>query len=72
MLWYGGGNYHRLQLSLGLLRSPWVMPPVRDFLGSPPGAETVMGLDWQLAGMAGSFACIAVTVGLRGAGFDWS
>lgn len=48
------------------------MPPVRGYLDSPPGVETVTELDCRLTGMAGSFAGVAVTAGLRGAGFDWS
>lgn len=45
---------------------------MRGYLGSPPGVQTVMELDWRLGGMAGSFAYITVTVDLWGAGFDWS
>lgn len=43
------------------------MPPMKGWLGSPPGVMTVVELGFQLAEMAGP-----VTGGLQGVGFDWS
>lgn len=47
--------------------SPWVMSPMKGWLGSPPGVVTVVELGFQLAEMAGP-----VTGGLQDVGFDWS
>lgn len=43
---------------------------MRGYLGSPPGLATVVEPDFQLAWMTGSFACITLTVGFLGVGFD--
>lgn len=45
------------------------MSPVKGYVGSS-GVVTVMELDFQLAGVAGSLTCIPVTGSLQGVGLD--